>query len=591
MMTEETKRNYFAIRPLATRLISSTETIQIYESGKGLTDRVTQAFQGVDIEVWARQFLQAMDDFLSSLPPDYRADWEREDGTDGLLSLPAQEDRAGGLWPDIERVVDAAAELAEAIADGVDYLFQVPADLRELERVRKGVKRALPGGLSAGYATDAVFESSAVLLYTHGTPVPCMCGLPSGTSRKGIPVPLRMHPAAPAVLAQSRVQTSLYASDVRQARQWNFEFTFESLSEDQDTIYITIVTDPKETPGLQSETPSSSLFTNLAQFVQVYPAIKPDLPVPLNPDSPDTQVAGPAVKAFADIAKAVAGGWREYRREISERRSAVADTPAKYSYRLEKRFKDESGSRTLDAITLRVVGDATSPTGHWPSLSVLASDGDYHKLICEPAGDDECVYVYEAPSPWSDGSTIRFGLEDLDIFEMPMMTAAVCVVRNENLGYDPPVNKEFVYRTDTPVFPNPCIAWIQQTAVIPIGPPTTDLANTLSLFFSKLFEKATIPLLVELSVRHCRGLVGDDGLAPEASGLVVSWPVLMRPVAPYQSDLGAEVAEEVQTWWKDNAPGKTGYFEMSVDAFTTSLTTSWKIPLLTLSRVTFSLEE
>jgi hypothetical protein len=595
VMTEETKRTYFAIRPLATGLICITEApIQAYESGKGLAAPVSKSFQAIDIEVWARQFLQAMDDFLSSLPPDYQAEREIESEIeiDACRSLRAEAERAGGLWPDVKRVANAGGQLAEAIAGGVDHLFQVPADPQELERARKGVKRALLHGLSAGYATDALFESPAILLYTHETPSPRMRAEPSDTRGEGIPVPLRIQPAAPALLSQSGVKAGLSPSNMLEARRWNYEFTFESHTEEQDTIYVTVGTYPNgaRVQLRQADWPPP-LFSDLARFIEAYPAIKPDLPVPLNPDNTDTGVAGPAVKAFADIAKAVAEGWKEHhRKDTGHRRSLADDEPAAaqaaYTYRLEKRFKGDGDSLTLDAITLRVVGDAARPTDRWPSLWVLASDGEYRRLIREPVGGDECVYKCEGQSPLSDGFIIRFGFEDLDVIQTPTMMAAVRVARNENLGYDPPVNTAFVHHTETVKFVVPFMASTRHAGVVEMERQTTDLAADLSLFFCKLFEKAAIALSVKLLIRYHRVLKGDVS-APETDGLDVFLPVTLVPPVSFQEDLGKKVAEAVRKWSKENAPGEPGDFEMSVEVFAASS----KAPVLTLDRVTFSLDE
>ncbi|OGU01251.1 MAG: hypothetical protein A2X82_08985 [Geobacteraceae bacterium GWC2_55_20] len=571
--------NYFALRPLSTKLISTTETqIQIYESGKGLTLSEAQSFSFIDIEVWARQFLQAVDDFLLQFLPAGAANLETKRG----IALPDAPLDA------VERVLLAKVMLAETIVDGIDYLFQVPADSQELARVREGLAQLLLVGLSAGYGTDTLFETSAVLAYVHGRPVPCMGGLPSAMGRKDIPVPLRFFPALPVLMAQSGNPATLSPLDLPQARQWNFEFTFESQSVDQDAIYVAIRFDQAGTLiPKRLAAPHSSLFDNLAQFVQVYPAIRSNMAKSLNPDDPDYQAVEPAINAFAGIAERVAMSWAGHRREANVGTCAVDHATTDFIYRLERKFSGESGSVRLDCITLNLVEKAMRPTVNWPSLCVLTSDGQYYKLIGEPVGDDECLYTYNAALSWSDGSTIRFGLENLDVFQAPMVWTGISVRRNENLSYDPPVKQEFVYHTPTQTFAAPCTPSIRQPALIDIGRQITDLKGTLSQFFAVLLETAETPPSVKLSIEYHYELEYDSCSAPESARVEIALPVLLLlPPVAYEKNLGANVAAEIQKWWKENTPGKPGYFEMSVGVIASS-----NIPLLTLSQVTFSIAE
>ena len=597
-MTRETKGNYFAIRPLATELISLYKVpVRAYQSGKGLDEPVLKSFVSIVLEVWARQFLQAMDDFLFSLPRDYRDEWLHDQCALYDVAAP-REKRTGGLWPDFKRVADACADVARAVAEGADYLIQETNDPQELERVRKGVRRALLRGLSVGYATDSVFESRAVLLYTHGAPALTVRLAPSDTPQEGIPVALRAYPAPPVLTAQSGVVAHPGASNIDQARLWNYVFDLEHRSEDQDSLYVVIVINPpEESASMPHTAPRLStqrverpltLANALAAFISAYPAIRPDLPVPLRPDGQDTAISSPAVKALAELAEAVAAGWRTFWKDSGQYLAAAAnDTVSKEesTFRLEKRYKRCEGLRVLDAITLSLAGDAAKTPKCWPSLSLEAPDGEYHALTREPAGDISSIYVCEGLPFKSDGSHIRFGLEELDVLRVWRIMASASAARNEILGGIPAMNEAFVYRTPMVTFYNPIMPMILQSESIAMEQQTADLAASLSGFLSKLIGEEAANHSIQISVTYRRGLK-QDALKGEGGFLGdVLLPVHLVPPVPYDKKLGNNLAEAVQKWWVQNAPGEPGHFELGVAVSPEGS----RIPVLRLERVVFSL--
>jgi hypothetical protein len=58
---------YYAVRPVSTDTLDATVTFPRYVSGEGLCGTVTRRFEGVDLDAWLRQFLAAVDLFLT--PP------------------------------------------------------------------------------------------------------------------------------------------------------------------------------------------------------------------------------------------------------------------------------------------------------------------------------------------------------------------------------------------------------------------------------------------------------------------------------------------------------------------------------------------
>lgn len=58
---------YYAVRPVSTDTLDATVTFSRYVSGQGLCGTATRRFEGVDLDAWLRQFLAAVDLFLT--PP------------------------------------------------------------------------------------------------------------------------------------------------------------------------------------------------------------------------------------------------------------------------------------------------------------------------------------------------------------------------------------------------------------------------------------------------------------------------------------------------------------------------------------------
>lgn len=569
MKTKAEKVNYFALKPLATRLISSSRMeIRSYETGKGLTTTETCSFSAIDLDVWARQFLQAVDDFLAVFAT---TEPGRAQATMATLSDTLREN--------FERVTQTRTTLAGTIAEGIDYLFAVPGDTRELARIKDGLEQLLSAGLSSAYATDTLFESPAVLSFAHGRPVPCLSGLPSGISRDAIPVPLRLYPALPSLLTQSGTAACHAPADIRQARQWNFEATLQRQWEDQDALYVTILFENTEKAAtLEPSDPSSELFDALAQFIKVYPAIKSDMANGTSPADQDNNVIETAVLTFADLAERVAENWSFFRPQASSDADGAGSSSDKRVYRLARMLATDCTPARLESIILEVKEpDASLPTAY-PRLWVLAADGRYYEMASEAAGDGRRRYTCDAAWPWTDGSTLRIVTQNLDLFQTTMAQASVSVMRNERLGSALQVNSEFIYQTPPVSFGEPCVPFVQHDTKFDIE-ILTDLKASLLLFFTELFARTKQPLPLKVAIEYRYTIAYDDHSPRE-----VALPVLSTHLVPYESTFGANVAEETMNWWQANGQGKGGTFVMQVAVFTSA-----EKPLLELSNIRFCL--
>src|SRR6185312_3917989 len=70
MQTTDSRWAYYALKPLATGLISNPSLpVRTYVSGKGFEGQKNISFSNIDLEVYAREFLSATDHFLNVLFP------------------------------------------------------------------------------------------------------------------------------------------------------------------------------------------------------------------------------------------------------------------------------------------------------------------------------------------------------------------------------------------------------------------------------------------------------------------------------------------------------------------------------------------
>ena len=133
---------YYAIRPLSTRLMSRNKVIiQEYENGE-LTGGAKKDFKSVDLEVWAREYLKAIDLFLSA-----------------PYAVAAYQISA----VDYEIVVKAKEKLADAISEGLDYILQVTPNADKLKSAQTTLKDNLLNSLYSSYDMDALLQYDAVV--------------------------------------------------------------------------------------------------------------------------------------------------------------------------------------------------------------------------------------------------------------------------------------------------------------------------------------------------------------------------------------------------------------------------------------------
>jgi hypothetical protein len=136
--------SYFALKPLSTKL-EDRECVEIqdYDSSTGkLKEEEVRIvnYKAVDMEVWARDFLNAVELFLS---PEY------------VMSAHTLNKDA------VEKVVGAKLKLAENISQGLDYILDIPyanQNKNNRQLAQEIMKQHLRINLFDAYATDVVIQ-------------------------------------------------------------------------------------------------------------------------------------------------------------------------------------------------------------------------------------------------------------------------------------------------------------------------------------------------------------------------------------------------------------------------------------------------
>jgi len=134
--------SFFALRPLANTLISRQEIpIRTFDPMSGTlepeTDPVKLNFQGIDLEVWAAIFLEAVELFLS---PEY-----------AVAACALNEEY-------FRRAVDAKRVLAAKIAEGVENVLAQARPEAVLANARERMRQELLIDLSRAYAVNTIVQ-------------------------------------------------------------------------------------------------------------------------------------------------------------------------------------------------------------------------------------------------------------------------------------------------------------------------------------------------------------------------------------------------------------------------------------------------
>ncbi|MBI3653172.1 MAG: LysM peptidoglycan-binding domain-containing protein [Acidobacteria bacterium] len=156
--------SFYAVKPLSTQLQSrSNVPIQPYANG-ALEAAKAMNFQAIDLDVWVRDFLAAVDLFLS---PEYAVPAYTLDPTHAAYTS----------------VVTSKGSIANAVSASVDFILnqnQTESGNPALEAAQQALLQQLLINLSNGYATDAIIQYPVNIQspYTDADTTPRISGTP-----------------------------------------------------------------------------------------------------------------------------------------------------------------------------------------------------------------------------------------------------------------------------------------------------------------------------------------------------------------------------------------------------------------------------
>lgn len=561
---------FVAVPPVSTRAWSGEVDVPRYLRGGGLgreSSRVELA--SVDLEVWAQTFFSALDSFLSKQRRRAAARLDRES---------------------VKAVANARERLVEALVASSAALTGSPAP-ETLALAGSALRKGLRVGLKRAYAEALVAVAGgevepAPLPVSRREPRECKTvALALGRLGKvEVPIPLRELPPAPLAVEQGAAFAREPPRTLAELRRWRYTVMLEQQAAAQDRTWVALAVNLPHggllAPSVAAGPPTPpELAAALARFVLVYPQLADDL-------ARDAE----AVRVFAELVSEVAASWR------APQQSAAPSTSPAPAGADAAVFVIEGSARadgTLLGLTIARAGDPPperEPALPWPDVEVLVA-GDAVPLA--RAGQDReserATYAYPDEAPplrATDALRWRLGFE-LDFADCENAQAHISTRRNEELIVGVPTNPLFVYASPVVTFPTPMQPRLVSDHAIAFGTPGQLHGSLTTLLETLLATASGTPRPVSLDVEYRYRLTDANGQPADE----ISLPVLHLPERPDATDLDAvatTVADGIETWSAERAPGdRNGHYELTVSVYP-SLDATATVPLLTARRLRYS---
>ena len=528
MKTTDSQWVYYSLKPLATALLNNSSlTVRTYTKGKGLDSNAAFAFKNIDIEVWARLFLEATDKCILRF--------------NGLAD-------GQPTHTDVQRIVDVKHALCHAITLGVDSLLEIPAGDDELMGVRTEFKKALTAGLAPGYDLAVILvskETGDKILYTPGSSPVNQYGTPVDISVSSLAAPLRVYPSPPALIDQAVVAAFPEAETAEQAVACKYALDFRNQLQIQDDIRLALVSRSGAELSVDTDNP---LFASLAEFMVAHESLMEDLQVDDDAEITFSEALQAAVSSFATLAEAIAASWLEYWNN-----PIIVNTDTSLpvnACELSKNYLAD-GSGNIRSITVSIPAGSSAPPV-LPTLFTKDAYGKYQQLAPQKTSDTTYIYEYTAANK-SDATELIAEFPCTDIFgAQPWFE--VSVVRN---NFDN-VKNEFVYKTGPVSCGAPLAPMIDQPETITIDTVDTTLDEALITFFNILLSGTEEKPSVKINL-SCSYLAND--------AVWTSVPVLLIAPTEWSEQLMVSIAEQVTSWIAISEPVVNGHFAMEVTMF------------------------
>ncbi len=431
-----------------------------------------------------------------------------------------------------------------------------------------------------------------------------------------VPVLLRAYPTPPSTFDQVYVPQSTITT-VAEARLWDYEFTYASSHEAQDSINIQADFNLAPAPMLRkSLMDGPNLLHALAEFNSVYPAVLQDLNTYLLKITRETQPtdavytnAVAAVTVFNQVIADITIAWPVWQEVINSFSPVNQAAQYKFPFNLTEGPLTIGNLNSPLVVTLGPAGSV--PAGlEWPLIqidgntNIPAVPSDSYQYADSKTG----VPLAYLASQSIANRLVRFPA--LDILAIQNAWASVSMSRNAMLINGLPSNSDFVYQT-------PYVSFAKRTIPLLICNDPIDISTInnsgasqnatllqhMTNLFSQLFTGDTASTeLIKLSCSYFYSVNATIAL-PEiqipvllATPFPINIPADCTPPAggcpaPFTagSTFVCTLTDSLQQWFATNSPATlNGYFLFTIAIFSKTDPGN-QLPALQLNNLTLSL--
>ncbi|MBL1220372.1 hypothetical protein JET18_05950 [Chryseobacterium sp. L7] len=450
-----------------------------------------------------------------------------------------------------------------------------------------------------------------------------------------IPVVLRNYPTPPTLTTQTGKGVSVEGDTTKtrlaKASEWDFTYSYTEDQAAQDKIFSDIEFNMIPNPSAKMfGAPSRDLFSDLAQFVTVWPQVLDDFNrylklINAQSDSSDTNLENAyyALQTMVTLSNNLAIAWSEFNSLLFGNPNSNGTARA-YDFIIRQTDDTDFDNRLLVTIVPSVDMSASDLLLYRGTKAVLEAElpqtpyvtiDNYTKVN---ATDKKGVpipnsYWYQAADKtylsWEESFNIpsrNVNVDALNVLQFQYAWAGLSIIRNEDLvPYNPTVN-DFIYRTPLVRFSNKLIPLLSSDDTFDIARINNDtglnlpLAQQLANFFSTFFTYDELAeQLVKLSVSWNYPLLASSGdLLP-----AIELPVLLA--APFTFEIPTDyeipaggcqpsfsdsdpfvcrLANTLKTWYSQHQPVNNGAW-LQIDIAVFSSLSESKLPLIELKDV------
>ncbi|MET3035923.1 LysM domain-containing protein [Chryseobacterium sp. NRRL B-14859] len=450
-----------------------------------------------------------------------------------------------------------------------------------------------------------------------------------------IPVVLRNYPTPPTLTTQTGKGVSVEGDTTKtrlaKASEWNFMYSYTEDQAAQDKIFSDIEFNLIPNPSAKGlGAPYRDLFSDLAQFVTVWPQVLDDFNrylklITAQSDNSDPNLTNAyyALQTIVTLTNNLAIAWSQFNGLLSGNPYGDATTRA-YDFIIRQTDDTDFDNRLLVTIVPAVDMSADDLSLYRGTKTVLEAElpqtpyvtiDNYTKVNATDKNGASILnaYWYQAADKtylsWEESFNIpsrNVNVDALNVLQFQYAWAGLSVIRNEDLvPYNPTVN-DFIYRTPLVRFSNKLIPLLSSDDVFDIARIDNDtglnlpLAQQLANFFGTFFTYDELnEQLVKLSVSwNYPLLAGANDLIP-----AIELPVLLA--APFTFEIPGDyeipaggcqpsfsesdpfvcrLANTLKTWYSQHNPVSNGaWFQIDIAVFS-SLSES-KLPLIELKNI------